>query len=203
MPGDVTCLLVQAIGGAIAASAGGASKAPNPKLLQNGNRAIIAGIVLQVIVLAFFGVSAVDYCLRVKKWIKTPGANPEAVELWYNKRFRLFVYGVSGAYCLILIRCIYRVAEMAGGWGNHIMQNEPSFIVLEGFAVSIAVNLLAWFPPGILFPQMSARRAAIKQEKKADKAARKAAKEAARNGDDSQQDVEMSEPAVEETKAGL
>jgi hypothetical protein len=24
------------------------------------------------------------------------------------------------------------VAEMAGGWGNHIMQDEPSFIVLEG-----------------------------------------------------------------------
>ena len=24
------------------------------------------------------------------------------------------------------------VVEMAGGWGNNIMQNEPSFIVLEG-----------------------------------------------------------------------
>jgi hypothetical protein len=25
-----------------------------------------------------------------------------------------------------------RIAEMAGGWGNEIMQDEPSFIVLEG-----------------------------------------------------------------------
>ena len=25
-----------------------------------------------------------------------------------------------------------RIAEMAGGWGNHIMQDEPSFVVLEG-----------------------------------------------------------------------
>jgi hypothetical protein len=108
VPGDVTCLLVQAIGGAIAASAGGASKAPNPKLLQNGNRAIIAGIVLQVVVLAFFGASAVDYYLRVKKWVKTPEAKPEAVELWHNRRFRMFVFAVGGAYCLILIRCIYR-----------------------------------------------------------------------------------------------
>ena len=24
------------------------------------------------------------------------------------------------------------IAEMAGGWGNPIMQDEPSFIVLEG-----------------------------------------------------------------------
>ncbi|KAH8911126.1 RTA1-domain-containing protein [Coniochaeta sp. PMI_546] len=202
VPGDVSCLLVQAIGGAIAASAGGASKAPNPKLLQNGNRAIIAGIVLQVVVLAFFGLSAVDYSLRVRKWIRSPEADPEAVALWNNKRFRLFIYGVSGAYFLILIRCIYRVAEMAGGWGNHIMQDEPSFIVLEGFMVAIAVNLLAWLPPGILFPQMAARSAAAKQTKKADKAAKKAAKKAARSGDDSQQDLEMSEPAVEETKVG-
>jgi hypothetical protein len=67
--------------------------------------------------------------------------------------------------------------------------------------VSIAVNLLAWFSPGIFFPQMAARTAALKKTKKADKAAKKAAKKAARNGDDSQQDLEMSEPAVEETKA--
>ena len=25
------------------------------------------------------------------------------------------------------------IAEMAGGWGNHIMQDEPSFIVLDGW----------------------------------------------------------------------
>jgi len=108
VPGDVTCLLVQAIGGSIAASAGGASKAPNPKLLQNGNRAIIAGIVLQVVVLAFFGLSGLDYYLRVKKWVNTPEANPEAVALWRNRRFRIFASAVGVAYSLILIRCIYR-----------------------------------------------------------------------------------------------
>lgn len=27
---------------------------------------------------------------------------------------------------------VNRIAEMAGGWGNKIMQDEPSFIVLEG-----------------------------------------------------------------------
>jgi hypothetical protein len=62
--------------------------------------------------------------------------------------------------------------------------------------VSIAVNLLAWFAPGIFFPQMAARTAEVKKAKKADKAAKKAAKKAARNGsDDSQQDLEMSEAA--------
>lgn len=46
---------------------------------------------------------------------------------------------------------------MAGGWGNEIMQDEPSFIVLEGFCVLIPVLLLASFQPGFLFPEMAER----------------------------------------------
>ncbi|KAK3294280.1 RTA1 like protein-domain-containing protein [Chaetomium fimeti] len=156
VPLDVSCLLVQAIGGALAASAA----TTNFKMVQHGNRCIIAGIVLQVVVLSFFGTSAGDYYLRVKKWINSPEADPEAVALWRDKKFRMFVYAVTGAYSGILIRCIYRIAEMAGGWGNHIMQDEPSFIVLEGFMVLIPCLLLAIFAPGYLFPQMAARMSA-------------------------------------------
>jgi hypothetical protein len=64
VPLDVSCLLVQAIGGALAASAA----TTNFKMVQHGNRCIIAGIVLQVVVLSFFGTSAGDYYLRVRKW---------------------------------------------------------------------------------------------------------------------------------------
>ncbi|KAK3389297.1 RTA1 like protein-domain-containing protein [Podospora didyma] len=160
VPLDASCLLVQAIGGALAATAG----YTNYALLQHGNRAIIAGITLQVIVLLFFGATALDYYLRVKRWIggasRTPensAADPEAVALWRDKKFRAFIYSVAGAYCGVLIRCIYRIAEMAGGWGNRIMQDEPSFIILEGFMILIPCILLAVFPPGFLFPQMAAR----------------------------------------------
>ncbi|KAK4154524.1 RTA1 like protein-domain-containing protein [Chaetomidium leptoderma] len=156
VPLDVSCLLVQAIGGALAASAA----LSNFAMVQHGNRCIIAGIVLQVVVLMFFGSSAADYFLRVKKWINSEGADPGAVALWRDKKFRTFIYVVSAAYSGILIRCIYRIAEMAGGWGNEIMQHEPSFIVLEGFMVLIPCLLLAFFPPGILFPQMAARMSA-------------------------------------------
>lgn len=44
---------------------------------------------------------------------------------------------------------------MAGGWGNHIMQDEPSFLVLDGSLVLITSVLLTVFHPGLLFPQMS------------------------------------------------
>lgn len=62
---------------------------------------------------------------------------------------------MAGAYAVLLIRCIYRIAEMAGGWGNEIMQDEPSFVVLESFMVLIACVLFTAFAPGIFFPWMS------------------------------------------------
>ncbi|KAK3324575.1 RTA1 like protein-domain-containing protein [Cercophora scortea] len=158
VPLDVSCLLVQAIGGALAASAG----YTNYALLQHGNRAIIAGITLQVVVLLVFGATAVDYYRRVRAWVKADdgGGRGEAGVIWRDARFRLFVGAVAGAYSGVLIRCIYRIAEMSGGWGNKIMQDQPSFIVLEGFMILIPCLLLAAFPPGYLFPQMAARMSA-------------------------------------------
>ena len=108
VPADVSCLLVQAIGGALAASSGSSSDHPNLKLVNGGNQAIIAGIALQVVVLLFFGVVSADYYLRVSKWIRTDEATPEAKALWADRKFRMFVYAVTGAYSTILIRCIYR-----------------------------------------------------------------------------------------------
>ncbi|RKU47147.1 hypothetical protein DL546_006404 [Coniochaeta pulveracea] len=176
IPADVSCLLVQAIGGSIAASAG----SDKPDLLKTGNRTIIAGICLQVVVLAFFGLAAADYWLRVKRWIRTPEAAPGAVALYRDRKFRMFVYAVTVAFTLIFIRCIYRIAEMAGGWGNHIMQDEPSFVVLESFMVAIACILLAAFPPGYFFPQMVSNRRERRRSAKSPSA-----------GNESPQDVEL------------
>lgn len=105
LPGDLSCLIVQAIGGGIAAAAG----RTNRNLQQSGNRAIIAGIVLQVIVLAFFGVMGVDYLVRVSKYMKTDKARQtEGYKVWGDRKARIFFASVSAAYLSVLIRCIYR-----------------------------------------------------------------------------------------------
>ncbi|OTA69095.1 RTA1-domain-containing protein [Hypoxylon sp. EC38] len=155
VPADVSCLILQAIGGSLAASAG----YDNPNLLLSGDRVIIAGIALQSAVLGFFGVMVVDYYLRIRGWVARGEATPDALATWNDRRFRMFCGAVAGAYAGILIRCIYRIAEMAGGWGNPIMQDEPSFVVLEGFCIVIPVILLTAFPPGVLFPAMAEREA--------------------------------------------
>ncbi|KAI1104075.1 RTA1-domain-containing protein [Jackrogersella minutella] len=155
VPADVSCLILQAIGGSLAASAG----FDHPDLLVSGDHVIIAGIALQCLVLLAFGAMVVDYFLRVRSWVQNGEAHGEALAMWKDHRLRVFCYAVAGAYSGILIRCIYRIAEMAGGWGNPIMQDEVSFVVLEGFCIVIPVILLTAFPPGVLFPAMAEREA--------------------------------------------
>ena len=104
LPADISCLLVQAIGGGIAASAGKS----NPERAQQGNKAIIAGVALQVVVLVAFGVFATDYYLRVRKYFRGNDVDPQRLATWRDGKFRMFAYAVIGAYGSVLTRCIYR-----------------------------------------------------------------------------------------------
>lgn len=104
VPSDVSCLIVQAIGGGIAASA----KDTNQALIDSGNRTIIAGIVLQVVVLVAFGIMASEYLIKLRKWLRGGDATADALSLWSNPKFKMFLYAVTCAYSVILIRCIYR-----------------------------------------------------------------------------------------------
>ena len=47
-------------------------------------------------------------------------------------KIKLFGWIVVLAYTTVLIRCIYRLPEMAGGWGNSLMRNEKEFLLLDG-----------------------------------------------------------------------
>lgn len=104
LPADLTCLIIQAIGGGLAAAAGQTNK----KLLDGGNQAIIAGIVLQVVVLMLFGITGADYWIRVRKWAHGADTSAGDVSLYHAKRFRSFIYAVTVAYACVMIRCIYR-----------------------------------------------------------------------------------------------
>jgi hypothetical protein len=90
---------------------------------------MIAGLAFQVFTLVLFGVLAAEYFIRV--WKHKNELNPATYDLRRTMRFRLFMGALALAYISILIRCVYRVAEMAGGWGNPIMQDEALFTGLD------------------------------------------------------------------------
>lgn len=124
---DTLSLALQGVGGGLAASAGS-----NSALRAKGDHLAMAGIVWQVFTLLMFAVLAIDYAVRRKGALRTHPYSAEALATIKSPQFRLFILGLAAAFVAIFIRCVYRIAEMAGGWRNPIMQNQLLFIILEG-----------------------------------------------------------------------
>ncbi|ESZ91988.1 hypothetical protein SBOR_7645 [Sclerotinia borealis F-4128] len=122
---DVLSLLLQAVGGGLAASAG-----EDRKMMDLGTNLMIAGIVWQVFTLLVFAALVVDYGVRMRKsW---DGVPDDARIMAAQRPFKLFCIGVTVAFATIFTRCVYRIAEMVGGWANPIMRDEAGFVVMEG-----------------------------------------------------------------------
>jgi len=108
--------------------AGGAGS--DAKKRNDGTNLMIAGIVWQVATLIAFAGLVIHYVVR------TSGAwdvvDDEAKRLFQRVRFRGFVGAVGVAFVTVFCRCIYRIAEMVGGWANPIMRDEVGFDIMEG-----------------------------------------------------------------------
>lgn len=100
---DFFSILLQAIGGALAASG-----ERNVKLLNTGNNVILAGIVMQVVQLLLFGATSAWYIWSVYNYSKTHELPKRAQAYLQDWKFRWFMIGVTVAFFAILIRCIYR-----------------------------------------------------------------------------------------------
>ena len=143
--GDLVSLVLQGAGGGIAATADAGSSSQDV-----GTNMMIAGVVFQVIVLAIFGCCLTEYALRTYR--RRNQLSTDAMALYHDTSFRCFVGAIVVAYWGILIRCIYRIPELTGGWRSELMRNETDFIILEGVMIVISVLVLTVFHPGRSFP---------------------------------------------------
>lgn len=120
---DVFSLTLQAAGGGLASGANG-----NPSQLNLGNHFAISGIIFQVVTLVVFGALAGVYFVR--RHLHQDASKVTEPQL-QTLKFRFFCGAIVVAFMAILTRCIYRIAEMSGGWGNPLMQNQREFIALD------------------------------------------------------------------------
>ncbi|KIW18605.1 hypothetical protein PV08_02894 [Exophiala spinifera] len=146
--GDLASLIIQAVGGAMAATS-----MDNKSRQKIGDHIMMAGICFQVVTLSFFAIASLIY-ITTRYRAKTP-LPAEARMFLRSTKFRLFAIGLVAAFTCIFIRCVYRIIEMAGGWGNPIMQSEVPFIVLDGTMVIIATTIQTLLHPGWCFPRLS------------------------------------------------
>jgi len=162
---DLGSIIVQAIGGGVAASA---KNSASGALLSAGDALIIAGIALQSVTMGICGILVLDFFLsrrraRAENKAETEGVTdisldttilPNDTHTRSPLRFRIFCWVIGFAYLTILIRCIYRIPEMAGGWGNPRMREEPVFLALDGAMVALASIAFTVAHPGFMFPPM-------------------------------------------------
>ncbi|EXJ90344.1 hypothetical protein A1O1_03443 [Capronia coronata CBS 617.96] len=158
---DFGSIVLQAIGGGIAAAAGDHPTDSGRKLLDAGNALIVAGIAFQVATMAVCGLLMLDFFIRFQRARKARSTTYSESEYEKNqglqkpsRNFRIFCFGIALAFVTIFIRCIYRLPEMAGGWGNPLMQDETEFLILDGMMVGIATVVMTLLHPGFFFEPM-------------------------------------------------
>lgn len=141
---DFISLLLQAVGGGIAAST------KKVDLLNTGKNVMLAGLGFQVGSLVLFSGAAGYFFFRV--WSNQDSWNQRYLTLIGSRRFKAFLIGLVVATVTIFIRSVYRCVELSGGFqGKLFTKDEALFMVLEGVMIVFAGSCLTAFHPGISF----------------------------------------------------
>ncbi|KAK0364112.1 phospholipid-translocating ATPase rsb1 [Friedmanniomyces endolithicus] len=166
---DFLSLVFQAAGGAIADTAN------TPSATQTGANIMIVGLVLQAVSLGTFLIFCADYAWRCSKSVLND--DPEAVRTRGRMLFKVSMGGLLFATMTILIRSIFRAAELSGGFHGTLWNNETDFLILDGAMIALAVICLTALHPGAAFggqwnaANWSFRKAKTVAEVKAEKPA--------------------------------
>ncbi|KAF9567334.1 RTA1-like protein [Agrocybe pediades] len=137
---DITTFLIQAIGGAMSASAN------DPDRALAGSRVFLAGLAAQLVSFVSFTAIYLVFLYRIRKYEPKICARDKN-QKWYNSWIAL-----AGALCLscigILIRSTFRVIELGEGFQGPLTRSEPLFYGLDTLPLFIAISVYIPFWPG-------------------------------------------------------
>ena len=143
MCSDFLSLVLQAIGGALA------DTASTHHAARIGIDIMIAGLLLQALSLAAFLIFVVDFSLSVRKGTLDPTPAKQAMR--NSALFKVFTASLLLATLAILVRSIFRVAELWEGFSGDLWNNETDFLILDGAMIALATICLTVMHPGTAF----------------------------------------------------
>ncbi|KIV83482.1 hypothetical protein PV11_05503 [Exophiala sideris] len=147
---DVVCLILQAVGGALAAE--GVRK--DSRKLHTGTDIMVGGLALQVASLALFIVLSLDYAIRYWKKHYAGTRVVRTLDDSFSEEDRHaspmqnFIFGLGLATLTIFIRCVFRVAELQAGFGGPLANDQVLFMIFEGPMIIVAAAALTLYHPG-------------------------------------------------------
>ncbi|TFY71788.1 hypothetical protein EVG20_g1216 [Dentipellis fragilis] len=146
---DIIALVVQAVGGASAATAVQEFKDPS-----KGGNIMLGGIVFQLAAIIAYVALASEFLTRY--WLDRPlhrndeilGEQKERPHM--SLKMKQMIFGLIMMTVLIFIRSVYRTIELSNGWSGRIIETQVYFNVLDGAAICLAMFFLNAFHPGFL-----------------------------------------------------
>ncbi|KAK1222802.1 Envelope glycoprotein gp160 [Marasmius sp. AFHP31] len=143
---DIVSLALQGAGGGFASTA-----KSGDKMFDLGTNLMIAGIILQVVMMTIFVVLVGEFTLRYIRdrphRKKTVTSNSARFPLDTRRQILLLAMGTTTA--LLFVRGIYRLIELSGGWDSEIMRTEWLFNVFDA-----AMVFLAFFTWNVAHPAL-------------------------------------------------
>lgn len=130
--GDVVAFTFQAGGGGIQA-------AGTLELYDIGEKMIIVGLFVQIVIFGFFMVTSILFHTRLVK-------NPTAAssEAWVPWRRHLVILYTTSA--LILVRSIFRVIEYLQGNGGYLISHEIFLFIFDAVLMAITMAIFCiWY----------------------------------------------------------
>ncbi|KAG8725150.1 hypothetical protein FRC11_001920 [Ceratobasidium sp. 423] len=144
---DVTALVIQAAGGAMA------SIADTPDGAEQGGKIMLAGIVIQLVAVVLYTILGIEFVVRFG--LDRPANSAVLGERrkhagWVGvPRGPVWVLvGLGIATLFIIIRSIYRTIELTDGWNGTIISTEKWFNWFDGAPIVIAMFTFNVFHPG-------------------------------------------------------
>ncbi|TCD70330.1 hypothetical protein EIP91_003959 [Steccherinum ochraceum] len=143
---DIIALVVQAVGGAQAATA-----ARNRTDAEPGGRIMLGGIAFQLGCISIYMALAAEFVMRYL-WDR-PARNVDVSKHTTHaltQKLKLLLIGLTFSSIVIFIRSIYRTIELTDGWNGRIIKTQVYFNVLDGGMVTLAFYCMNFFHPGWL-----------------------------------------------------
>lgn len=113
---------------------------------------MLASVSWQVFSLGLFAILCAEFAWRVRRvWEEDLSHIVGFVELRRTLRFRVFLCALGLATLTVVVRSVFRCAELAEGFRGKLANQQVIFMVLEGAMIVIAVGILTIWHPGLAF----------------------------------------------------
>jgi len=132
---DVVSLVIQAVGGGMAAIA--YEKTP-PGNTSSGTHIMVAGILFQLASILIF---VYLFTIVIIRALKSRG------EVLTRRKIQWIIGATVFAVMLIVTRSIYRTIELLQGWSGYLITTERYFIALDGAMMTLAVGVFNLVQP--------------------------------------------------------